>query len=171
MAFAVALLVGRAVGSLARAWRRSKARRRARRARRGEERAERLLEGLGYQVEDSQVEAGWTIRVDGEDHEVALRADLLVTRDGARYVAEVKTGRTAPRITTAATRRQLLEYRMAYDVAGVLLVDAEAGRVIPVEFPLPAGSAQPGSLRRFGWLAALCAGAAAGLLVGQWLDL
>lgn len=167
-ALALALIVGRRLG---RWWRTRKARRRARRARRGEARAEGLLERLGYTIDDRQAETTWTLRVDGDDHEVELRADLLVTRDGARYVAEVKTGRLAPRITSASTRRQLLEYRMAYDVAGVLLVDAEAGRVVPVEFPLPKERAGrgPGALGLVAWLAAFCAGASAGLLVDPWL--
>ena len=34
-----------------------------------------------------------------------------------------------------ATRRQLLEYALAYDVDGVLLVDMTAGRLHQVEFP------------------------------------
>ncbi len=50
-------------------------------------------------------------------------------------MAEVKTGAAAPQLSTAATRRQLLEYRVAFDVDGVLLVDAEAGRVQRVVFP------------------------------------
>jgi hypothetical protein len=56
-----------------------------------------------------------------------------------RYIAEVKTGRAAVRLDTAATRRQLLEYRVAFDVDGVLLVDAEAGEIRLVEFPLSRG--------------------------------
>ena len=67
------------------------------------------------------------------DGRTLLRADLLVTRNGRRYVAEVKTGRTAPRLDCAATRRQLLEYRIAFGVDGVLLVDAESDCVIVVE--------------------------------------
>ena len=69
------------------------------------------------------------------DRVIALRADLLVERGGRRYVAEVKTGEAAPSLATAATRRQLLEYLIAYRVDGVLLVDAERGSVHEVEFP------------------------------------
>ena len=63
------------------------------------------------------------------------RADYLATRDGSRYVVEVKTGAQAPRIETSATRRQILEYRIAFDVDGVVLVDAEAGSVHEMTFP------------------------------------
>jgi hypothetical protein len=50
-------------------------------------------------------------------------------------VVEVKTGALAPKIETSATRRQMLEYRVAFDVDGVLLVDAESGTVHEVTFP------------------------------------
>ncbi len=133
LAFALALATWRSWSR----WRASRrARRRAARAQRGEHNAEALLESLGYEIEDRQASLVWTIACDGVDHEVLLRADLLVERDGLRYVAEVKTGQVAPRLTNAATRRQLLEYRVAYDVDGVLLVDVESGSVAEVEFPL-----------------------------------
>lgn len=66
--------------------------------------------------------------------EIELRADLLVRQGARRFVADVKTGAEAPKITTAATRRQLLEYRVAYAVDGVLLVDMASRRVHLVEF-------------------------------------
>lgn len=154
------LLRGWLRGALAK----GRARRRNRRARRGEQRAEGLVEKYGYTVEDRQVPATWTIEVDGQEREIELRADLVVSRRGRHYVAEVKTGRLAPRISTAATRRQLLEYRLAYDathdVDGVLLVDVEAGRVIPVEFPLPRVRAPIPILL---WIAIFATGAGAGL--------
>ncbi|MEM9492474.1 MAG: hypothetical protein AAGC55_25225 [Myxococcota bacterium] len=165
------LLVHGWLGQLAR---RRRERRRIRHAQRGEERAESLLARHGFVIEDRQVPATWSIRVAGEAHPVDLRADLLVTRDGVRYVAEVKTGRTAPRITTAATRRQLLEYQVAYlalDVDGVLLVDMEAEQITPVEFPLPGPSAATPGLRTALALLWLAAGAAIGLALAPWLTL
>ncbi|WP_428265795.1 hypothetical protein [Haliangium sp.] len=164
LAATVALELG--LRALARGWRRLLARRRQRRAVRGERRAERLLERQGYRVRERQAEISWTLDCDGEPYEVPLRADLVVERRGRRYVAEVKTGRVAPRLSTASTRRQLLEYRIAYDVDGVLLVDVEAGRVIEVTFPLPAKRAGP-RWRTVLW--ALLLGAAAGLVAAQWL--
>lgn len=110
-------------------------RRRGRIASRAEEEAERLLRRAGYAIVDRQVTGAWTLRVDGEDREVRMRADLLVKRRGARFVAEVKTGRTAPRPDLPETRRQLLEYLLAFDVDGVLLVDMETRAVHRVEFP------------------------------------
>jgi hypothetical protein len=119
-----------------RSWRASLvARQRGARAVQGERDAERLLARLGYAIVDRQVGLDWAIACDGEDHLVELRADLLVERDGRRYVAEVKTGLSAPLLTNAATRRQLLEYCVAYQVDSVLLVDVEEGSVREVSFP------------------------------------
>lgn len=119
----------------------------------GERRAEPLLEGLGYTVLARQAPARYALLLDGEPAEVGLRADLLVERDGRRFVAEVKTGKHAPRIESATTRRQLLEYHLAFEVDGVLLVDVDAGRVRAVEFP--AASIEGGGARGVGllWLA------------------
>jgi hypothetical protein len=135
---ALVVLVAVLIERIGRRWLRSrKARRRGARAVRGEHDAETLLEELGFTVLDRQVPLVWTISVGDEDHEIELRADLVVEQDELRYVAEVKTGSAAPRVDNAATRRQLLEYRVAYDVDGVLLVDVDAGSVVEVEFPLP----------------------------------
>lgn len=145
---------------------RRRARRQSRRAIRGERDAEKLLRSLGYTILARQAPAVWTVVCDGADHEVALRADLLVQRGRARFVAEVKTGNAAPRLTTATTRRQLLEYRVAYDVDGVLLVDMEAGQVMNVEFPLAPARSTP---RPAGVIAALLFGAGLGFAAATWL--
>ncbi len=139
-------------GALDRAARRRVMRVRRERGAAGEARAEALLTGLGYAVLGRQVAARYDLDVDGEPFDVALRADYVVERDDRRYVAEVKTGRLAPRLDTPATRRQLLEYRVAFAVSGVLLVDAESGAVRTVTFPLPAGEAPADT--RLAWLAA-----------------
>jgi hypothetical protein len=107
------------------------------RATAGEALAEKLLVKAGYRIEARQATQRWSVRVDGEATEVTLRADFVVARRGRRFVAEVKTGDDAPQIAAPATRRQLLEYRCAFGVDGVLLVDAEARRVHAVDFALP----------------------------------
>jgi len=101
----------------------------------GESLAEALLGEEGYEILDRQVTHRWAMHIDGEPHEVTCRADLLVSRDGLRYVAEVKTGARASDPRHPATRRQLLEYRLAFPVDGVLLVDMESERVLHVDFP------------------------------------
>lgn len=126
------------------------------RATAGEARAEKLLVKAGYRIEARQATQRWSVHVDGAPHEVTLRADFVVTRRGRRYVAEVKTGEEAPDVAAPSTRRQLLEYRCAFAVDGILLVDAETGRVHAVDFALPT---PPPPLRAL--LIAFCVGALA----------
>lgn len=113
--------------------------RRGRIARRAEQAAERLLARRGYTVVDRQVTGGFPLRIDGVDVDVTCRADLIVRRRRRHWVAEVKTGGVAD-ATVPATRRQLLEYRLAFDVDGVLLVDMVEGVIHEVAFPLLEGS-------------------------------
>jgi hypothetical protein len=131
---ALALAVLMAARAFAR-WRsRALIRSRWTRAVAGEVEAEDLLSEHGFAILDRQAGLVWEIECDGKAHPVELRADLLVERDGRRYVAEVKTGATAPLLTNAATRRQLLEYCIAYQVDSVLLVDVEAQAVREITF-------------------------------------
>lgn len=130
----------------------------------GELRAEPLLRRLGYEVLARQAPGGYDLAVDGEPCAIALRADFLVARGGRRFVAEVKTGRLAPKLETSATRRQLLEYRVAFDVDGVLLVDVDAGRVRALEFPSPDARAPESGV---GWLAWLALGGALGFAAAE----
>ena len=102
----------------------------------GEVGAHALLEREGYAVLERQVPGSWTVRADGEPVTFGLRADYLVARDGKRYIAEVKTGRMAPRLSHGPTRRQLLEYSAAFDVHGVILVDADVETITHVEVDL-----------------------------------
>jgi Holliday junction resolvase-like predicted endonuclease len=108
--------------------------RRGRRARRLEAQAERLLKRQGFVIVDRQVTLNWPMEVDGDLVQARLRLDLVVERGGLVYVAEVKSG-SAVRATAPETRRQLLEYRLACDVDGVLLVDMEAKQILEVRFP------------------------------------
>ena len=109
---------------------------RALRAVAGEWDAPALLENAGYEVLARQVAGSWTVRANGEPKTFGLRADYLVSRGGRRLIAEVKTGRIAPSLAHGATRRQLLEYGAAFDVDGVLLVDADRGTITHVEIDL-----------------------------------
>jgi hypothetical protein len=134
---AAVLLLVMALGVAAQRWMvRLRLRRRWSRARSVERQAARLLEDLGYTVLGQQVETSYAVIVDGKPTDIALRADYLVSRGGRQFVAEVKSGQVAPRLDSAATRRQLLEYRVAFQVDGVLLVDGEQRQVHEVTFPI-----------------------------------
>jgi hypothetical protein len=108
----------------------------------GEQGAVVLLERAGYAVLEHQVAGSWTVRADGEPVTFGLRADYLVAKAGRRYIAEVKTGRTAPRLSHGPTRRQLLEYSAAFDVDGIILVDADGETLTHVEVDRFAAGAQ-----------------------------
>jgi hypothetical protein len=139
------------------------ARRRAARYLAGETAAERLLEDAGWTIIDRQVRHVWEPWLDGEPFATELRCDLVVEQHDRRCIAEVKTGDAAPSLGNAATRRQLLEYQVAYDVDGVLLVDVEADRIHAVDFPLPEPSEAPivdGAARLRWVIAGFVAGAA-----------
>ena len=109
--------------------------RRLARAFEGEDGADRLLREAGYRVLDHQVTVRFAMRVDGEEVWVTNRCDRLVERDGAVYVADVKTGDRARDPLSPSTRRQLLEYLLAHEADGALVVDMDAGRVVEVGFP------------------------------------
>ena len=136
-------LVALVIGRWLRAWRGSRrAVLRAKRAGGGEEDAATMLRRAGFRIVARQARTWWSPTVDGEPHETELRADYLVEgHEGELLVAEVKTGDEAPQLSTAATRRQLLEYQVAFRIAfgadGVLLVCPELGAIHRVQFPLP----------------------------------
>ena len=94
-----------------------------------------MLEADGFTILERQVRGSWIFYVDDEPVTVNLRADLLVERGDEIFIAEVKTGRLAPDPNFPATRRQLLEYHLAFDVEGVILVAPEQGAIVYVDFP------------------------------------
>ena len=130
----VALVLARLVRSWRGSWR---ARRRAARAGAGEDDAAALLAAAGFRIVARQARTWWTPIIDGEPHETELRADYLVEAGGELLVAEVKTGDEAPRLATAATRRQLLEYHVAFAADGVLLVCPEQRSIHRIACPSP----------------------------------
>src|SRR5262245_45371531 len=101
----------------------------------GEDLAAALLEDAGFTIVERQARVLWGPLLDGEPHLLELRADYLVETGAELLVAEVKTGDEAPSLDTAATRRQLLEYHVAFAVDGVLLVCPERGTIQRVAFP------------------------------------
>lgn len=133
-------------------------RKRARRAVRGEARAERLARRLGYRVDARQLAGRHRVEIDGVPVQVQLRADLSLHGSGDRLIGEVKTGQGADP-TFEATRRQLLEYAVAYRSPEILLFDMRTETVRRVRFPglgVPRRRAFALAVLTFvlGWLAA-----------------
>jgi hypothetical protein len=130
------LLAGAVLGVAAVRWRvRRRIGRRRRMGREGGEKALRILGRAGYRVLDTEVTAHGRVRVDGRERDFHVRADAIVKRGFRRYVAEFKGGAESAAVANRATRRQLLEYSVLFDVSGVLLVDAVRGSVHRIEFP------------------------------------
>lgn len=136
IAWLAGVLAALVIARWLRSWRGSaRARRRMVRAIAGEDAAAALLARAGYRVIARQARLSWSPLVDGEPQEIELCADYLVEADGERLVAEVKTGDEAPQLATAATRRQLLEYVVAFEADGVLLVSPERRAIQRIDFP------------------------------------
>ena len=110
-------------------------RRRNRMALRGEEIAEKLFKKHGYRVVERQAVGEWWMWIDDEAVDVQVRVDFIVKRRRKLYAAEVKSGKMVTDPAFSATRRQLLEYHLVFDVDGVLLVDTESRQIHAVDFP------------------------------------
>ncbi|MCB9557275.1 MAG: hypothetical protein H6707_14295 [Deltaproteobacteria bacterium] len=104
--------------------------------RQAEARAPEILRDHGYRALIEQPDGQYTLSIDGQPQEISVRADLLARRGRTLALVEVKTGKAA-RPTLAETRRQLLEYALAFDVDELLLVDADQQTLQRISFPSP----------------------------------
>lgn len=129
------------------------------RGQRGEAAAELLLRRNGYVTIARQARATYLVQLDDRPVSVDLCADFIVERAGRRMVAEVKTGRRAPRFEYSETRRQLLEYQLGFGVDSVLLIDVERESLREVRFPWLDGTVKAPRLAWL-WLLAGVAGCA-----------
>ncbi|QNB45545.1 hypothetical protein BR63_03965 [Thermanaerosceptrum fracticalcis] len=107
---------------------------RLKKARKGELAAAKYLEERGYAIIGIQEKKSITTWVDGTPYTNTLKVDFLVKKNGKSYVAEVKTGKYAIKPTLAETRRQLLEYYLAYRTSGILLLDMEHKKLHEISF-------------------------------------
>lgn len=104
--------------------------------RKGERDAKRLLKRARYRIEAEQPVGRLAYVVDAEAREAVLRPDFFVRKGKRRYVADAKAGVDATDLAKRGSRRQLLEYALAFPtVDGVLLVDTERGAIHEVAFP------------------------------------
>jgi hypothetical protein len=136
-ALAVAVGIGGALMWWGLDWKkRYKGKQVAARGKRGERRAERVLRRRGYRIISRQTATTYRIWVDGSSVATTVKADLIVRRWWRTWIAEVKTGEAAVRVEHEATRRQLLEYQLAFGINAILLVDGENGLIREVRFPM-----------------------------------
>jgi len=149
------IIIGIAFGTFAvlllrKQWHNFRLRRKMARARQGETDALHFLAANGFELLATQKRLPLITYLDDEAIESYVRADYLVRRDGRTYVVEVKTGQEAPKVTTAATRRQLLEYYFAYQPDGILLLDMTHHQLQEVRFAVPP-AAFAGKTVTFAW--------------------
>lgn len=111
-----------------------KLKRRFNHARAGEKSATDLLKEKGFLLEETQKAAKLPMWVNGKQFSYSVRPDGFASKEGKRYLVEIKTGKIANNPTHSPTRRQLLEYFHGFSVEGVLLVDAEIGEVHHIHF-------------------------------------
>ena len=92
------------------------------RGKKGEQNSIMLLEKNGYRIIEEQMKLNGSFFVDDALSKFDLRPDLLVEKDGVKYIAEVKTGDVASPFNRN-TRRQLHEYSFYSNHDIILLVD------------------------------------------------
>lgn len=103
---------------------------------RKEEEAYFFLEKNGYEIIEYQPELCYNVYVDEETCKIKVTPDYIVKKRGKIYIAEVKTGEYAPDISSRGTRRQLLEYYIASEMSGILLVDMESKIIKEIRFEI-----------------------------------
>ena len=70
---------------------------------------------------------------DNETINFFIRADLIVSKDKKKFIAEVKSGKAAS-IEEINTRRQLLEYSKVFNNKNLILIDTEKNKIKKIEF-------------------------------------
>lgn len=104
---------------------------------RAEKKAERWLQRNGFQVLERQQSRPLIIQAGKISHHYSIRTDFLVKKGGKKYIVEVKSGQKNSHITDKDTRRQLLEYFLAYQSYGIILFDMEHQKFSEIKFLLP----------------------------------
>ncbi len=141
----VSMLVGGLLySSIAAIWQRWRIARRFKRGLIAEKNAAKFLRRHGYKILVAQLQENITVYVNGEPQESTVRADFLVRKGWKTYIVEVKSGQQG-NVRQAATRRQLLEYKLVYEPDGIILLDMEHHNLQKINFAY-------GARRRSQWL-------------------
>ena len=104
------------------------------RSKRAEREAEKFLKKKGFAIVDSQKSKPILITIGDKIHRYLIRIDYLVRKKGKIYVVEVKSGEKSPYITNRETRRQMLEYYLAYQPNGIILLNMKSKSIAEVKF-------------------------------------
>ena len=104
-----------------------------RKGKKAEQKAIKLLKKNGYKIESFQTTAKGKLLQDDETLTFLIRADLIVSKDKKKFIAEVKSGKAAS-IEEINTRRQLLEYSKVFNNKNLILIDTEKNKIKKIEF-------------------------------------
>lgn len=116
-------------------WLRAKRlRKRFSKSRQAEKEAEKILRKNGYTIIDAQKSKPLLITIGNRIHRYLVRIDYLARKRGKVFVVEVKSGDKIPYITNRETRRQILEYYLAYQPCGILLLNMKNKNISEVKF-------------------------------------
>ena len=116
-------------------WLRTKRlRKRFSKSRQAEKEAEKILKRNGYAIIDAQKSKPLLVTIGDKIHRYLVRIDYLARKKGKIYVVEVKSGEKIPYITNRETRRQMLEYYLAYQPSGILLLNMKNKSISEVKF-------------------------------------
>ena len=111
-----------------------KLRKRFSKSRKAEKEAEKILRKNGYTIIDAQKSKPLLITIGDKIHRYLVRIDYLARKGGKVFVVEVKSGEKIPYITNRETRRQMLEYYLAYQPCGILLLNMKNKSISEVKF-------------------------------------
>lgn len=109
-------------------------RKRFSKSRQAEKEAEKILKKNGYTIIDAQKSKPLLVTIGDKVHRYLVRIDYLARKKGKIYVVEVKSGEKIPYITNRDTRRQMLEYYLAYQPSGILLLNMKNKSIYEVKF-------------------------------------
>ena len=109
-------------------------RKRFSKSRQAEKEAEKILKKNGYAIIDTQKSKPLLITIGNKINSYLVRIDYLARKSGKVYVVEVKSGEKIPYITNRETRRQMLEYYLAYQPSGILLLNMKNKSISEVKF-------------------------------------
>ncbi|MCR4430708.1 MAG: hypothetical protein NUV45_06795 [Tepidanaerobacteraceae bacterium] len=129
-----------------------KTNKRINRAKKSEIKAVELLKKNGFEIIDIQKENTYTVFVDDKPYKATVKADMIVKKGNKTFVAEVKSGESAPSLKSIDTRRQLLEYYLVYKPGGLLLIDMEKNKIRKVEYSI-ANDEHPFNICNLVWCA------------------
>ncbi len=104
-----------------------------RNGKKAEQKAIKLLKKNGYTIESFQTTAKGKLLQDDETVSFFIRADLIVSKDKKKFIAEVKSGKAAS-IEEINTRRQLFEYSKVFNNKNLILIDTEKNKIKKIEF-------------------------------------